>query len=59
MNSRIGKTLRFAKWFVVFAIALVIAIIIAIQMDQYSMRRDAEALLRDLRKLEVGVTTQR
>ncbi len=58
MNNRIRKTLRFAKWFVVFAIALVIAIIIAIQMDQYSMRRDAEALLSDLRKLEVGVTTR-
>jgi hypothetical protein len=50
--------LRFAKWFAVVAIVLVIAIIIAIQIDQHSMRRDAEALLRDLRKLEVGVTTQ-
>jgi hypothetical protein len=58
MNRRIGKTLRFAKWFAVFAIALAIAIIAAIQIDQRLMQRDAEALFNDLRKLEVGVTTQ-
>jgi hypothetical protein len=58
MNRRTGKILRFTKQFAVFAIAVVITIIAAIQIDQRLMRRDAEALLSDLRKLEVGVTTQ-
>jgi hypothetical protein len=57
MNRRLRKTLQLAKWFAVFVFALVITVIAAIQVDQRLMRRDAEALLSDLRKLEVGVTT--
>jgi hypothetical protein len=58
MNRRLRRTLQLAKWLAVCAIAVVLTLAAAIQIDQRLMRRDAEALLGDLRKLQVGVTTQ-
>lgn len=54
----IRKILRLIVWIALATIAALFLCAVVIQVDQHIMRRRAQALVDDLLKLQVGITTQ-
>jgi hypothetical protein len=55
---RVLRPRRFWGFAALGVIAAAVSVMLAIRIDQALLRRDAEALLSDLRKLQVGISTQ-